>query len=112
MVVGHKKKSRLPAAVAVAAMGAGTAAIAADTVPPEIPKCDKKIGTLAVKEPEHNWWADLQLESPEALIKVFVTSPSASRWSIAARAWRRPRPSGSWQAAASCGADPTSARAR
>jgi curli biogenesis system outer membrane secretion channel CsgG len=72
MVVGQKKKSCLPAAIAVAAMGVGTAAIAADTVPPEIPKCDKKIGTLAVKEPERTWWVDLQLESPEALIKIFV----------------------------------------
>ncbi|MBZ5638069.1 MAG: SH3 domain-containing protein [Acidobacteriia bacterium] len=40
---------------------------------PEIPVCDKKIGTLAVAEPEHNWWHEYNLESPEALIKVFVS---------------------------------------
>jgi len=39
----------------------------------EIPVCDKKIGTLAVAEPEHNWWREYNLESPEALIKVFVS---------------------------------------
>jgi curli biogenesis system outer membrane secretion channel CsgG len=44
-----------------------------DTKPPEIPTCDKKIGTLAVTEPENRWWQALNLESPEALIKVFVS---------------------------------------
>ena len=43
-----------------------------DTKEPVIPTCDKKIGTLAVTEPENRWWQELQLESPEALIKVFV----------------------------------------
>lgn len=39
---------------------------------PEIPKCDKRYGALSVHEPETKWWRELQLESPEALIKVFV----------------------------------------
>jgi curli biogenesis system outer membrane secretion channel CsgG len=38
----------------------------------EIPNCSHKIGTLAVHEPQNNWWAPLGLESPEALLKVFV----------------------------------------
>ena len=46
---------------------------AGDAQPPAIPTCDKKIGTLAVHEPENKWWQELQLESPEALIKVFVS---------------------------------------
>jgi curli biogenesis system outer membrane secretion channel CsgG len=33
----------------------------------------KKIGTLAVKEPENPWWQALQLDSPAALIKVYVS---------------------------------------
>lgn len=37
-----------------------------------LPVCDKKIGSLSVKEPENNWWHAYNLESPEALIKVFV----------------------------------------
>ncbi len=49
------------------------AAFAGETPPPTIPTCDKKIGTLAVHEPENKWWQELQLESPEALIKVFVS---------------------------------------
>jgi curli biogenesis system outer membrane secretion channel CsgG len=44
-----------------------------DSKEPVIPTCDKKIGTLAVTEPENRWWQELQLESPEALIKVFVS---------------------------------------
>ena len=46
---------------------------AADSKQPEIPVCDKKIGTLAVIEPEDKWWVQYNLESPEALIKVFVS---------------------------------------
>lgn len=38
----------------------------------EIPTCPKKYGTLAIAPPEHNWWTEYQLDSPEALIKVFV----------------------------------------
>jgi curli biogenesis system outer membrane secretion channel CsgG len=38
----------------------------------EIPTCTHKIGTLAVREPENRWWEALGLESPEALLKVFV----------------------------------------
>lgn len=38
----------------------------------EIPNCSHKIGTLAVHEPQNNWWGALGLELPEALLKVFV----------------------------------------
>src|SRR5262245_8272878 len=46
---------------------------AADKPAPEIPTCDNKIGTLSVVEPENKWWVALNLESPEALIIVFVS---------------------------------------
>ncbi len=38
----------------------------------EIPRCSQPIGVLAVEEPQRNWWGQLNLGSPEALIKVFV----------------------------------------
>ncbi len=38
----------------------------------EIPRCAQKIGTIAIAEPERNWWSEYQLGSPEALLKVFV----------------------------------------
>jgi len=65
------KQARILVASAVLTVLAGVAQ-AADKAPPEIPKCDKKVGTLAVTEPENKWWIQLNLESPEALIKVFV----------------------------------------
>lgn len=42
--------------------------------PPQIPRCSHKIGTLAVNEPDaRNWWTGMNLESPAALIKVYVS---------------------------------------
>jgi curli biogenesis system outer membrane secretion channel CsgG len=38
----------------------------------QIPVCAKPIGVLAVVEPETQWWRELNLGSPEAVIKVFV----------------------------------------
>jgi curli biogenesis system outer membrane secretion channel CsgG len=38
----------------------------------QIPMCPHRIGTLAVREPQNNWWTALNLESPEALLKLFV----------------------------------------
>jgi curli biogenesis system outer membrane secretion channel CsgG len=45
----------------------------ADNPPPQIPTCDKKIGTLAVTEPQNPWWTAMQLDSPASLIKVYVS---------------------------------------
>ncbi|WP_294124309.1 penicillin-binding protein activator LpoB [Sphingomonas sp.] len=38
----------------------------------QIPVCARPIGVLAVVEPENQWWRELNLGSPEAIIKVFV----------------------------------------
>src|SRR3954471_15987309 len=38
----------------------------------QIPMCSHKIGALAVREPDTRWWDGLGLESPEALLKLFV----------------------------------------
>lgn len=37
-----------------------------------IPTCTRKLGSLAIVEPENNWWRELNLGSPEAIIRVFV----------------------------------------
>jgi curli biogenesis system outer membrane secretion channel CsgG len=37
-----------------------------------IPVCQRRLGTVAVVEPDTNWWQQLGLGSPEAVIKVFV----------------------------------------
>lgn len=38
----------------------------------QLPTCAQPLGTIAVLEPERNWWSAHQLASPAALIKVFV----------------------------------------
>jgi hypothetical protein len=38
----------------------------------DIPTCGKNLGTIAIREPDHNWWTELNLASPEVLLKVFV----------------------------------------
>src|ERR1700753_3038696 len=68
----HTIRNAASALCAVAALG-GSAAVWADAPQPEVPTCDKKIGTLAVTEPDNNWWVQYKLESPEALIKVYVS---------------------------------------
>jgi curli biogenesis system outer membrane secretion channel CsgG len=60
-------------ASAAAAVGTSAAAAGDANAPPQIPTCDKKIGTLAVTEPENPWWTAMQLDSPAALIKVYVS---------------------------------------
>ena len=37
-----------------------------------IPRCTRRLGTLAIVEPDTQWWRELNLGSPEAIIKVFV----------------------------------------
>jgi curli biogenesis system outer membrane secretion channel CsgG len=38
----------------------------------QIPQCTHKIGTVAIVEPDNQWWREFNLGSPEAIIKVFV----------------------------------------
>lgn len=42
---------------------------------PQMPRCSSRIGTLAVQEPQsgNQWWTSMNLESPAALIKVYVS---------------------------------------
>src|SRR4029079_3609941 len=38
----------------------------------QIPHCTHKLGTVAIVEADNQWWRELNLGSPEAVIKVFV----------------------------------------
>lgn len=38
----------------------------------EIPRCTRNLGTIAIVEPDNQWWRQLSLGSPEAIMKVFV----------------------------------------
>jgi hypothetical protein len=69
-----RDRTRLLVTLALSTAAIAMASLArADNAPPQIPTCDKKIGTLSVKEPANNWWAEYHLDSPEALIKVMVS---------------------------------------
>ena len=73
-MIGFGSQARFcaPLLLATTLAVTATSAFASDEAPPEIPTCDKKIGTMSVVEPEQNWWTALNLESPEALIKVYA----------------------------------------
>lgn len=38
----------------------------------EIPHCTRNLGTVAIVEPDNQWWRELSLGSPEAIMRVFV----------------------------------------
>lgn len=37
-----------------------------------IPVCSRNLGTVAIVEPDKQWWREFNLGSPEAILKVFV----------------------------------------
>lgn len=38
----------------------------------QIPRCQRNLGTVAIVEPDNQWWRELSLGSPEAIMRVFV----------------------------------------
>ena len=38
----------------------------------EIPVCSRNLGTVAIVEPDNQWWREMSLGSPEAILRVFV----------------------------------------
>ena len=75
MVIRSSAQFRLAAhLLMLAVVTAGSAsAVAAGEKEIQLPACDRPFGTLSVVEPEQKWWVQYNLESPEALIKVFVS---------------------------------------
>jgi curli biogenesis system outer membrane secretion channel CsgG len=52
--------------------GASSGRRAQEKAATEIPRCTKRLGTVAIVEPDNQWWRELNLGSPEAILKVFV----------------------------------------
>lgn len=75
-MLGFTSQARFcaPLLLAVTLTATSSSALAKDKEEssPEIPVCDTKIGTMSVVEPEQKWWVQYNLESPEALIKVYA----------------------------------------
>jgi curli biogenesis system outer membrane secretion channel CsgG len=59
-------------APAHAAPAASSGRQAQDKGQAEIPICTKRLGTIAIVEPDNQWWRELNLGSPEAILKIFV----------------------------------------
>jgi curli biogenesis system outer membrane secretion channel CsgG len=38
----------------------------------DIPQCYRNLGTVAIVEPDNQWWREMSLGSPEAILRVFV----------------------------------------
>ncbi|MGB7418418.1 MAG: CsgG/HfaB family protein [Erythrobacter sp.] len=38
----------------------------------QIPQCTRNLGTIAIVEPDNQWWRELSLGSPEAIMRIFV----------------------------------------
>lgn len=67
------------AALGIAAVSSAAPAVAQQSIQEkqaqarsQIPTCTHKLGRLSIAEPKNKWWEGLGLESPEALIKIFV----------------------------------------
>ena len=45
----------------------------------EIPTCTRNLGTVAIVEPDNQWWRELNLGSPEAILKVFIQQSGCFR---------------------------------
>ena len=56
----------------VLAQGKSSGRKAQDRATTEIPRCTRNLGTIAVVEPDDKWWRELNLGSPEQIIRVFV----------------------------------------
>jgi curli biogenesis system outer membrane secretion channel CsgG len=75
-------KSFVTGAIALSMVAAGSPVLAKDRGSSghqaqargtqEIPVCTRRLGTIAIVEPENQWWRELNLGSPEAILKVFV----------------------------------------
>jgi curli biogenesis system outer membrane secretion channel CsgG len=38
----------------------------------QIPHCTRSLGSVAIVEPDNQWWREMNLGSPEAILKVFI----------------------------------------
>ncbi len=38
----------------------------------DIPRCGRNLGAIALVEPEYQWWRDYNLQSPEAILRIFI----------------------------------------
>ena len=52
--------------------GASSARRGQERAERNIPTCTRKLGSVAIVEPDTQWWREFNLGSPEAILKVFI----------------------------------------
>lgn len=52
--------------------GASSARRAQERGEMQIPRCGRRLGSVAIVEPENQWWREFNLGSPEQILRVFV----------------------------------------
>lgn len=52
--------------------GASSARRSQERAERQIPVCSRKLGSVAIVEPDSQWWREYNLGSPEAILKVFI----------------------------------------
>lgn len=45
----------------------------------DIPHCTRSLGTIAIVEPDNQWWRELNLGSPEAVLRIFIQESGCFR---------------------------------
>lgn len=60
------------ASVAPAAFAQSSGRKAQQKATAEIPQCSRKLGTIAIVEPDNQWWGSMGLGSPESILRVFI----------------------------------------
>ncbi len=78
--MGNRARAQLAVTAILAAVLASSAAWADPTAgqqneqrEAQIPRCTHRLGTVAVVQPQTDWWTAYNLGSPEALLKIFVS---------------------------------------
>ena len=52
--------------------GASSARRSQERAERAVPICTRKLGSVAIVEPDNQWWREFNLGSPEAILKVFI----------------------------------------
>ena len=72
LLLGAAAVIATPAAGQTSNTGASSARKMQLNAQSQIPVCTRSLGTLAIVEPDNQWWREYNLGSPEAIIKIFV----------------------------------------
>jgi curli biogenesis system outer membrane secretion channel CsgG len=71
-VIGAALALAIPSIPAIAADKGSSGHQAQQKAEAQIPRCTRRLGTIAIVEPDNQWWREYNLGSPEAILKIIV----------------------------------------